>query len=330
MVASTTFSRLSLATAAALAMLPTFAQGQAGAIPVLPNRAVQVLIPNAAGGPADLLARVVGPKLGEAIGRSIIPDNRPSNNGIVAGELVAHGPADGTMLLVGNTGTQAINATLYKNLQYSPVNDFAPITNAITSGLYAVANPKLPAESIKDLIAYAKTVPGKINLAIAGATGQIAGNALKLQAGIDLNDVWYKGGTPAVIAVISGESMMTLTNLSNVEPHVKAGKLKLIGLTSAKRDPAMPNVPTFAENGLAGYDVSMWYGFFAPVKTPAPVIQAYYREFSKILNMPDIKSHLVGAGYDMIINTPEQFAEQVKRDYERYRKIILDSNMPLQ
>jgi tripartite-type tricarboxylate transporter receptor subunit TctC len=330
MIATTTFSRLSMATAAVCVLLPALAQGQTGPIPGLPNRAVQIIIPNAAGGPADLLARLIGPKLGEAIGRNVIPDNRPSNNGIVAGEIVSHGVADGTVLMVGNTGTQAINATLYRNLQYSPVNDFAPITNAITSGLFAVANPKLPAESIKDLIAYAKTVPGKINLAIAGATGQIAGNALKLQAGIDMNDVWYKGGTPAVIAVISGESMLTLTNLSNVEAHVKAGKLKLIGVTSGKRDPLMPGVPTFAENGLAGYDVSMWYGFFAPLKTPAPVIQAYHRELSKILAIPEIKTQLNTWGYDLIVNTPEQFAEQLKRDYERYRKIILDSNMPLQ
>jgi tripartite-type tricarboxylate transporter receptor subunit TctC len=180
------------------------------------------------------------------------------------------------------------------------------------------------------LIAYAKTVPGKINLAIAGATGQIAGNALKMQASIDMNDVGYKGGTPAVIAVISGEAMLTLTNLSNVDAHVKAGKVKLIGVTSAKRDPLQPNVPTFAENGLAGYDVSMWYGFFAPLKTPPAVIQAYHREFARIFAVPEVKSQIQGWGYDLILNTPEQFADQVKRDYERFRKIILDSKMPLQ
>jgi tripartite-type tricarboxylate transporter receptor subunit TctC len=210
------------------------------------------------------------------------------------------------------------------------VKDFAPITISISSGLVAAANPKLPAESIKELIAYAKSVPGKINIGIAGATGEIATNALKMQAGIDLNNVNYKGGVPAVIAVISNEAQITLTNLSNVEPNVKAGKMKIIGVTSGKRDPLLPNVPTFAENGLAGFDVSMWYGFFAPLKTPAAVVQAYYREITRVVSLPEIRERLVTLGYEIHQDTPEQATERVKRDYERYRKIILDSGMTVE
>ena len=312
----------------ALAILPGISPAEAAsAIPGLPNKTVVIIVPNAAGGPSDILGRLIAPKLSEAINQNVIVDNRPSNNGVLAGELASRAAADGSVLAVGNTGTHAINATLYKKLAYDPVKDFVPITGILSGGLVAVANPQLPANSIKELIAYAKKAPGKVIIAIAGATGEIATNALKQQAGIDMTNVNYKGGIPAITAIMSNESHLVLTNYSSVAGHVSAGRLKLIGITSAKRDPLIPDVPTFAENGLEGYEVEMWYGFFAPVKTPAPIVQGYYREITRIVSQPDIRDKLVAGGYEIVLSTPEQFAARVNQDYEKFRKIILDHNM---
>jgi tripartite-type tricarboxylate transporter receptor subunit TctC len=286
-----------------------------------------IIVPNAAGGPSDLLGRLIAPKLGEAIKQNVIVDNRASNNGVLAGELASRAAPDGSVLTVGNTGTHAINATLYKRLSYDPVKDFAPITMIMSGGLVAVANPSLPANSIRELIAYAKKAPGKVIIAIAGATGEIATNSLKQQAGVDMTSVPYKGGAPAIAALLSNESHLTLTNYSSLVGHVAAGKLKLIGITSAKRDPLLPNVPTFAESGLDGYEVEMWYGFFAPVKTPPAVVQAYYREITRIAGEPDMREKLRSGGYEIVLSSPEQFGKRVRGDYEKFRKVILDHNM---
>jgi tripartite-type tricarboxylate transporter receptor subunit TctC len=315
---------------AALALWPAISQGQGAASgSVFPNKPVMILVPNAAGGPSDLIARLVAPKLSETLRQNVIVDNRSSNNGIVAAEMAARAAADGTVIFGGNSGTHAVNATLYRKLPYDPIRDFAPITEAIASGLVAVANPKLPVESIRDLIAYAKNAPGKVNFAIAGATGEIAVNVFKKQAQIDANNVNYKGGSPAVFAVISGEAQLNLANYSTVAQLVEAGKLKIIGVTGARRDPLLPNVPTFAENGLDGYEVEIWYGFFAPAKTPPALVQAYYREIARIVNLPEIKDRLVAGGYTVVASPPEQFGEKVKRDLAKYRKIILESGMQL-
>jgi tripartite-type tricarboxylate transporter receptor subunit TctC len=299
----------------------------ASAIPGLPSKPVMIIVPNAAGGPSDLLGRLIAPKLSEAIRQNVIVDNRASNNGVLAGELASRAAADGSVLTVGNTGTHAINATLYKRLSYDPVKDFVPITMIMSGGLVAVANPSLPANSIRELVAYAKKAPGKVIIAIAGATGEIATNSLKQQAGIDLTNVPYKGGAPAVAALLSNESHLTLTNYSSLVGHVAAGKLKLIGITSAKRDPLLPNVPTFAESGLEGYEVEMWYGLFAPVKTPPAVVQAYYREITRIAGQPDIREKLTSGGYEIVLSSPEEFGKRVRGDYEKFRKVILDHNM---
>jgi len=305
------------------------AQMNPAAHPALPNKTVTIIVPNAAGGPSDLIARLIAPRLSETLRQNVIVDNRASNNGVVAAEMAARAAADGSVIFGGNSGTQAVNATLYRKLSYDPVRDFAPITEAISSGLVAVANPRLPVESIRELIAYAKNAPGKVNFAIAGATGEIAVNVLKKQAQIDANNVNYKGGTPAVFAVVSGEAQINLANYSTVAQLVEGGKLKIIGVTGARRDPLLPNVLTFAENGLENYEVEIWYGFFAPAKTPEATIQAYHREIVRIVNLPDIKTRLVAGGYDIVASTPEQLAAKVKRDLARYRKIILDSGMQI-
>jgi tripartite-type tricarboxylate transporter receptor subunit TctC len=296
-------------------------------VSLVPGRPVLIVVPNAAAGPSDYLARVLAPKLGEAVHQNVIVDNRPSANGVTAGEIVARATPDGSMIAIGNTGTHAINATLYRKLSYDPVRAFAPIINVISTGLVLAANPRFAPESIRDIIAYAKKNPGGVNVAIAGATGEIATNAIKSMAQIDLNKIPYKGGAPAVISVIAGETHFVLTPYAGVSAQVEAGKLKILGVTGLKRDPLLPDTPTLSESGLDGYDISMWYGVFAPARTPPAVVRAYNREIARIANEPELKSRFLSQGYEVVTGSPEQFAAQVKRDAEKYRKIILDAGM---
>jgi tripartite-type tricarboxylate transporter receptor subunit TctC len=235
--------------------------------------------------------------------------------------------ADGSLLGVGNAGTHAVNASLYRKLNYDPVRDFAAVSELAKTSLVIVSNPIVPAKTVKELIAIARKSPGKLNAAIAGATGEIATNALKLQARVDMKNIPYKGGAPALIAIVSGESDFTMTNYAAVASLAKAGKLRIIGVTGARRSPELPDVPTVAESGLDGYEVEMWYGLFAPAKTPPATVQAYYKEIARILNLPDVKERLVSTGHQVVASTPEQFSEKQKREVERFRKIIVESGM---
>jgi tripartite-type tricarboxylate transporter receptor subunit TctC len=321
-----TKARIAAGLVATLAALPAVAAEQ-GLASLVPQRQVVIIVPNAAAGPSDLLARWLSPKLSESLRQNVIVDNKPSANGVTAGEFVARAAPDGSVLGVGNTGTHAINGTLYRKLTYDPVRDFIPVINVFGAGLVLAANPKLDAKSIKDIIALAKAKPGSINVSIAGATGEIATNAIKALAGIDMNNVPYKGGAPAVIAVISGETHFVLTPYGGVNAQVDAGKMKILGTTGARRDPIIPNIPTLAESGLPGFEISMWYGMFAPAKTPAAVINAYNREITHIVNQPEIRNQITSQGFEILTGTPEQFAEVVKRDAEKFKKVILDFKM---
>lgn len=313
---------LSLLVGLALCPAASFGQGSA-----LPNKPVRIVVPNAAAGPNDLVARLIAPKLSEALGQNVIVDNRPSANGVIGAEYVARAAADGTVLAVGNSGTHAVNFTLYKKPTYDPVKDFVAISEIIYSGLVLVAHPSVKANNVRELIAEAKRAPGKLNIAVAGATGEIAGNLIKMQGQIDLNNIPYKGGAPAVTAVLSNESQLVLTLYSSLKGPIDAGKLKPIGVTSSRRDPHLPNVPTIAESGLDGYQVEFWVGFFAPAKTPAATVQALGREIVRIVNLPDVKDRFTTLGYEVVGSTPEQFGERVRRDTEKYRKVMLDSGM---
>jgi tripartite-type tricarboxylate transporter receptor subunit TctC len=317
--------------AAGCLLAPAAVMAQGGPIPGLPARTIQIIVPNAPGGGPDVLARLMAPKLSESLHQNVVVDNRPSNNGVVATEFVARAPADGSIIGMGNSGTHAVNATLYRKLPYDPVRDFAAVSELVTSCLVLVTTPKLAVSSIKDIIVEAKKMPGKLNVAIPGATGEIATNALKLQAQIDMNNIPYKGGGPATIAVMSNEAQMVITNYTLVATQIEAGKLRMIAVTSSKRSAQLPNVPTFAESGgLDGYAIEQWYGVFLPAKTPPAIVQALSRELVRIVNLPDVKDKLVSTGHVIVGSTPEQFAEKVRREVEMYRKIILDSNMQLE
>ena len=309
-----------------LALCPSVALGQ-GAASGLPNKTVLIIIPNAPGGGPDFIARLIAPRLSEALRQNVIVDNRPSANGVVGTEFAARAAPDGSVIAFGNPGTHAVNATLYKKLPYDPVRDFAAVTELAAATLVLVAHPSVPARSVRELVAVAMKLPGKLNIAVAGATGEVAGNALQLQAKIKMQNVPYKGGGQAIIAVIAGESDMTLTNYGSVAKHAEAGRLRILGVTSAQRSPQIPGVPTIAESGLEGYAFELWYGLFVPAKTPAAVVQALYREMTRIVNLPEIRERLESTGHQVVASTPEQFAEKVRREVDRYRRIILESGM---
>ena len=241
------------------------------------QKPVRVLVPSPPGGPSDIQIRLVQPRMSESLGQTLLVDNRASANGVLSSELGAKATPDGHTLTVGNSGTHAVNATLYQKLPYDVVRDFAPITLFSTTGMVLAANPKLPGTTLQDLIEHAKKQPGKTNVAIAGATGQLAGDALWSRLQIQMNDVPYKGSAPAELAVLAGESQLSLlTPLASVK-HIEAGKMKAYGITSVQRHPLLPNVPTVAEQGVPGYSVEYWNGLFAPAKTPKRIVQGYTR-----------------------------------------------------
>jgi tripartite-type tricarboxylate transporter receptor subunit TctC len=306
------------------ALVPAVAYAQSAGLPSKPMRLV---IPNAAAGPNDLVGRMLAPKLFETIGQPVIVDNRPSANGVIGSELVARATPDGTVLAVGNSGTHAVNWSLYKKPSYNPVKDFAPITEVLYTSLVLVASTAVKANNVKELIAEAKRAPGKINIAVAGATGEIAGNLIKLQARIDLTNVPYKGGAPAITALLANESQLLLTPYSSLKGPIDAGKLKALGVTGAKRDPQLPNVPTVAEGGLEGFEVEFWIGIFAPAKTPAATVRALNREIVRIIHLPDVRDQFEKLDFVVVGSTPQQFAERVRRDTDKYRKVVLESGM---
>jgi len=300
----------------------------ASAVCAQESRPVRLIVPVPPGGPTDFAARLIAPRLAEALGRNVIIDNRPSANGVVGSELGAHAAPDGNTLTLGNSGTHAINAGLYRKLPYDPDHDFIPVAGTLTSGLVLVANPRVPANSLADFIALAKKEPDRLNIGVAGATGQLAGEALKAQSQIALNNVLYKGSAPTEFAVLQGEVQVTfLTPIASAN-HVNAGKLKAFGVSSAKRISLLPNVPTIAELGVAGYDFQIWHGMFAPRGTPDKLVQKLNADVQHILDLPENRDKISAQGFEIMHYSPREFAVFVKGEMDKYRKLIQSAGIP--
>ena len=318
---STTLKVLAASVILALASNATFARGSG-------KRPVRVLVGSPPGGPSDIQIRLLLPKLTEALGQTLIVDNRASNNGIMAADIAAKSPPDGHTFAVGNSGTHAVNASLYLKLPYDPVRDFTPVSQFSTTGMVVAANPKLPGTGIQDLAAHAKSNPGKINIAIPGATGQLAGDALWSRLQIQMNNVNYKGSAPAQLAVITGESHISLLTPLAVMSFIADGRIKAYGITSAQRHPLLPNVPTIAEQGVQGYDFEYWNGLFAPKRIPDRTLRQLHKAVMHALESPDVKERFAQLGLMIVGNTPEEFARVVKTDVEKFRKVIVESGIP--
>ncbi len=293
-----------------------------------PSRSVRLIAPSPAGGPSDFAARLLAPKLGEYLRQNIVVDNRQSVNGVIATDMVAKAPPDGLTLGIGNNGTHVINAGLYKSLPYDPIRDFIAVSQLISNGSALVGHIKFAPRTMKELVAYAKANPGKINVGVAGANGAVGTEVFKSAMGIVLNNVPYKGSAPAEVAVISGEVELVQLSVPVVAPHYKSGRLKAYGIISSKRSPLMPDVQTFSEQGIAGYETSgNWHGVFVPVKTPDRIVRILHREIVRVFDAPEIKEIVSNRGSELIVNSPEQFAAQLHRDVPKFRKIMLDAGI---
>ena len=295
-----------------------------------PVKAIRVINPFTAGGPADLLARVTGQKLTEAWGQPVVIESRAGANGIVAAELVAKSAPDGYTLLIGTNGTHGINASLFPKLPYDTINDFAPIARMGFAPYMLVAHPSLPARSVIELIQLAKARPGQIVCGSGGSPSQLAAALFKSMANIDLLLILYKGNAPAVSSAISGETSLAFGAVAQSAPQVKAGRLRALGVTSLRRSSAMPDVPAIAEAGVAGYEVSTWYGLLAPARTPREVIERINGELVRALRLPDVRKRLMSEAFELPADTPDSFAALIKTEMAKWAKVVKDTGVKLE
>ncbi len=291
-----------------------------------PNQPIRLVIPFAAGGPSDLLARGFSQKLGESLGQPIFIDNKPGAGTNLAAEFVAKSKADGYTIFLMMVGTQAINETLYKKLSYNTIKDFSPISLVASSSLMLVANPSVPVKSVADLIAYSKANPGKINFGSSG-TGtplHLGGELFNVQAGTTLNHVPYKGAAPALTDVFGGQIQTAMVGTPAALPFVKTGKLTAIGVTSLKRSSNAPEIPAIAET-LPKFEVELVYAMVAPAGTPKDIINKLNSQLVSVLNNPEIKSQLNSKGFDLTSSSPEQLGEYIKSEVSKWTPIVKKS-----
>jgi tripartite-type tricarboxylate transporter receptor subunit TctC len=288
-----------------------------------PHKTIRMIVPFPAGGPTDVIARMVGQKLTESTGQAVVIDNRGGSGGNIGADIVAKSAPDGYTLLMAIV-SHAINPSLYSKLPYDPVKDFAPITRAGAATIVFVAAPALGVKSIKDLIALAKARPREINFGSpgSGTPHHLAGELLKTTAGIDLIHIPYKGAAPAVADLLGGQVNTVFVSLPAALPHIKAGKLVGLGVTSPGRSAVAPELPTFAEAGLGGYALENWYGALAPARTPRDVIMKLNFEIVKALQLAEVKERLASQGFETITSTPEEFAAYLKSEIVKWAKIV--------
>ena len=294
-----------------------------------PNRPVRFIVTFVPGGGTDIVARMVGQKLGGLWNQQVIVDNRGGGGGVIGTQIAASSAPDGYTMLFGTSSGLVINPLLMDKLPYDPVKDFAPVTLLTTNANMLVINAALPANSVKDLIALAKAQPGKLTYASAGegSPSHLVMELFLSMTGTKMIHVPYKGAGQAVIDVVSGQLQATFNPIPPLLPHVKSGKLRALGVSSAQRSLAAPEVPTIAEAGVPGFEYVLWYSIFVPAKTPKPIIQKINKDVATILAQPDIKQRLIVVGADPRASTPEELARFMQDDTERLRKIIKAANI---
>lgn len=291
-----------------------------------PAKPVRVIVPYAPGGGTDVLARLVAARLGESWGQSVIVDNRPGGATVIGAETVARAPADGYTLLI-STPTHVVNATLLPKLPFDPLRDFEPVTLLSTSPNIFVVHPSLPVKSPRQFLALAKAKPGQITYGSSGngGTGHLSMEMIKQMAGITAIHVPYKGGGPAINAVLSGEVSALINNMVPTVQHVKAGRLRALAVTSRTRSKVVPDVPTLDESGLPGFDAVAWFGLFAPANTPAAIVEKLNREFAKAVRLPEVRKALESQGGEPSGSSAKEFEQIVRTDLQKWRKVLTTS-----
>ena len=306
----------------------SFAFAQAQTWPT--KQPIKFIVVYPPGGASDVTARLIATKLSESIGQSVNVENKPGANGIIATEFVAKSPPDGYTLLMANLGPNAINPVIYKKLPYDAIKDFSAITLTTIVPQFIVVSPSLPIYSVNDLISYAKANPGKVTFASAGngASNHLSGELFNAMAGIKMQHIPYKGDAPGLVDVMAGQVNVALPTAIAAAPHVRSGKLRALAVTSTKRLPSFPDVPTVAET-LPGFEAVSWGGVMVPAGTPQPIINRLNTEILNILKMPDIAEKLNGLGAEIVGSSPQQFDAYVKSEIAKWGKVARDNQVTL-
>jgi tripartite-type tricarboxylate transporter receptor subunit TctC len=320
---------IALITIAALGLFPLGAAAQPAS--AYPNKAIRIIVPFPPGGAVDILGRAIGAKLSEQLGQPVTIDNRPGAGGALGGEAAARSAADGYTLLMGSTTTMSINQYLYAKLPYDPARDFVPVTLVAFVPHMLVVGPSVPVQNLREFIAYAKANPGKLNYASAGngTPHHIAAEMFKQMTGTDLVHIPYKGTGPAVTDIVGGQVSFMSVEMLAAMPMVSAGKMRALGVATPRRNPGAPDVPTIAEAGLPGFEVTSWYGVVAPAGTPREVTTKLAAEIAKAVASADFRERLAGMGATPVGNTPEEFGVFMRRESEKWEKAVKASGARL-
>jgi tripartite-type tricarboxylate transporter receptor subunit TctC len=288
-----------------------------------PAKPIKIIVPFPAGGIADLYARLIGARLTDAWGQPIVVENRTGAGGNIGADAVAKSPPDGYTLVMGSFGTHAVNVSLFANIPYDPVRDFAPIILVLEAEGLLVVHPSVPAQSVLDLIAYARAHPGRLTFASAGmgTSSHLAGELFKAMARVEMTHVPYKGNVPAITDLLAGQTSLLFATMPTVLPHAKAGKLRALATIGSVRSAAAPELPTVAET-LPGFDVNNWVGLLAPAGTPAEIVRKWNLEVNRIMQGADIKQRLLTEGARFAPNTPNQFSEFVKSEIAKWAPVV--------
>ena len=288
-----------------------------------------MIVPYPPGGSADILARAIGAKVGEGLGQPVVIDNRPGAGTIIGTEATAKSAPDGYTFMLGTVSSHAINPALNPKLPFDPVKDFTPLSLVASIPFAMIVHPSVPAKSVQEFVALAKSKPGQLNYSSAGngTSNHLAGELLKSMAGIDLVHVPYKGSAPALNDLIAGQVSLMFDLVLTAAPHIKSGAVRGLAVTGAKRSAVLPELPTVAETGLPGYEVSAWFGIFAPAGLPQPVAKRLNAEFVKVMREPDLKQRLASLGADPLTSTPEEFSSYLRSEIDKWAKVVKTSGM---
>lgn len=316
------FARVGAVTVALVTLALSPAQGQESA-EQYPSRPISIIVPFSAGGTTDILARLIGQQLGKKYNQSVVIENRAGAGGNIGTAAVARAPADGYTLVMGTIGTHAINPSLYKVMPYDSVKDFVPLTRVAMVPNLLVVNKDAPYSSVAELIAYGRANPGKLSFGSSGhgSTLHLSGEMFKLMTGINMTHVPYKGSSPAIADLISGQISMIFDNMPSAYPQVQSGRLKALGVTSAARDPLLPNTPAVAET-VPGFDVLSWFGLWAPAATPPQIVSKLNREIVAIINSPEVQEKIRAQGAVPHPETSAQFAAFIQSEKDKWAKVV--------
>jgi tripartite-type tricarboxylate transporter receptor subunit TctC len=289
-----------------------------------PSKPIRFVVPYPAGGPLDTVARLLGQKVSESTKQPVIVDNKPGAGGNIGADAVAKAPPDGYTILMGAVATHAINPTLYASMPYDASRDFIAVTQVASTPNVLVVNPSLPASNVREFIAYAKANPGKLNFGSGstGSAGHLAGELFKTMAGVDMTHVPYKGAAPAMNDLVGGQIQLMFDNLASSLAQVKAGRVKALAVTTAKRSALAPELATISESGLPGFDISTWFGIFVPAGTSREAVDRLHAEFSRALAAPDIREKMLALGAEPVGSKPEEFAAYIRAEADKYARVI--------